>query len=407
MFYKKFQDINLSQLGMGNMRLPKLEGKGEAIDEGKARQLIEEAYASGINYFDTAYRYHAGQSERVTGMVLSQFPRDSFYLATKMPGHMMNYENGEFSFTGLLANFPSRSPVEVFEEQLEKCRVDYFDFYLLHNICETSYEFYTNEEIGVITYLLEQKQKGRIRHLGFSAHGQAECIEKFLVWSESCFPDGCFEIAQIQLNYLDWTLQNAKMKYEILTKHRLPVVVMEPCRGGKLASFDDKITTVFKTARPNDSVASWSFRFIKALPNVQVTLSGMSNLEQLRDNLKTFSDPSPLTDDENAVLQKVVTALVDMVPCTGCRYCIEGCPQKLNIPGLISIYNEIVNGKSFSWNVLDSFTLSAMTETELPSNCSGCGKCRQICPQGLDIPGIMQKLTDAINKNSEQKSKHL
>ncbi|MDR2729848.1 MAG: aldo/keto reductase [Treponema sp.] len=407
MLYKKFQDMNLSRLGMGNMRLPKLEGNGEAIDEIKARRLIEEAYASGINYFDTAYRYHAGQSERVTGMVLNQFPRDSFYLATKMPGHMMNYENGKFNFTGLLANFPSRSPSEVFEEQLEKCRVDYFDFYLLHNICETSYEFYTNEEIGVIAYLLEQKQKGRIRHLGFSAHGQAQTIEKFLVWSESRFPDGCFEIAQIQLNYLDWTLQNAGMKYEILTKRRLPVVVMEPCRGGKLASFNDRITTMLKTARPGDSIASWAFRFINALPNVQVTLSGMSSLEQLRDNLKTFSDPSPLTDDENAVLQKTVAALVDMVPCTGCRYCTGECPQRLNIPGLISIYNEIANGESFSWNVLDSFTLSAMTEAELPSNCSGCGNCKQICPQGIDIPEIMRKLAEAIDENNRRKSKQL
>jgi predicted aldo/keto reductase-like oxidoreductase len=338
-------------------------------------------------------------------MVLSQFPRDSFYLATKMPGHMMNYENGKFNFTGLLANAPSRSPVEVFEEQLEKCRVNYFDFYLLHNLCEASYEFYTNEEIGIIAYLLEQKQKGRIRHLGFSAHGQAECIEKFLVWSESRFPGGCFEIAQIQLNYLDWTLQNAKTKYEILTKHRLPVVVMEPCRGGKLASFDDKITVMFKTARPNDSIASWAFRFTKTLPNVQVTLSGMSSLEQLWDNLKTFSDTSPLTSDDNAILQKAIAALVDMVPCTGCRYCTEECPQKLNIPGLISIYNEIKNGDSFSLNVLNSFTLSVMTEAELPSNCSGCGNCKQICPQGLDIPEIMQKLTEAIDKNSKQKSK--
>jgi predicted aldo/keto reductase-like oxidoreductase len=389
------------------MRLPKLEEKGEAIDEGKAREIIEEAYASGINYYDTAYRYHGGQSERVTGMVLSQFKPDSFYLATKMPGHMMNYENGKFSFTGLLANNPSRTPVEVFEEQLEKCRVDYFDFYLLHNLCEHSYDFYTNEEIGVVPYLLEQKQKGRIRHLGFSAHGQAETIERFLLWSESRFPGGCFEIVQIQLNYLDWTLQNAKKKYEILTKRRIPVVAMEPCRGGRLASFDEKITAVLKAARPNDSIASWAFRFIKDLPNVQVALSGMSNLEQLRDNLKTFSDPSPLTDDENAILKKTVAALVGIVPCTGCRYCTEECPQKLNIPGLISLYNEITNGNFFSWNILDSFTLSAMTDDELPSNCSGCGNCKQICPQGLDVPEIMRKLTEAIDKNSKQNFKRI
>ena len=403
MLYKKFQDLNLSQLGFGNMRLPKIEGKGEAIDEGKSIELIEEAHAAGINYFDTAYRYHGGESERFLGKVLSQFPRGSFFLATKMPGHMMNYENGRYSFTGLLANAPSRSPAEVFEEQLEKCRADYFDFYLLHNLCETAYNFYTNEEIGVVAYLLEQKKKGRIRHLGFSAHGRPETIEKFLLWSESRFQDGCFEIAQIQLNYLDWTLQNAKKKYEILTEHRLPVVVMEPCRGGKLASFDEKTNAIFKAARPADSIASLAFRYVKSLPNVQVTLSGMNSLEQLRDNLKTFSDPSSLAEEENAILQKVIASLVNLIPCTGCRYCSEECPKKLDIPKLISIYNELKNGDAFTGTVLN-FTLGAMTEAELPSSCSGCGNCKQVCPQSIDVPDLMQKLSAAIGKNSKRKS---
>ena len=401
MLYRQFRDKRLSQLGLGNMRLPKLEGKGEAIDEGKARELVEEAHASGINYFDTAYRYHGGESERFLGRVLSQLSRDSFYLATKMPGHMMIYENGKFSFTGLLANAPSRSPAEVFEEQLEKCRTDYFDFYLLHNLCETAYDFYTNDEIGVVAYLLEQKKKGRIHHLGFSAHGRPETIQKFLEWSDSRFPDGCFEIAQIQLNYLDWTLQDARRKYEILTEHGLPVVAMEPCRGGKLASFDEKVNSIFKAVRPNDSIASWAFRYVKSLPNVQVTLSGMSSIEQLRDNLQTFSEPASLTEEENAVLQKVVASMVDLIPCTGCRYCSEECPQKLDIPKLVSIYNEVKNGGDSIWGVL-SFTLGAMTEAELPSSCSGCGNCKQVCPQGIDVPDLMRKLALAID-NSKRK----
>ena len=406
MFYRKFNELNLSQLGMGLMRLPKIEGKGEAIDEGKAQAIIEQAYENGVNYFDTAYRYHGGESERFAGRTLSQYKRDSFYLASKMPGHMMNYENGNYSFTGLLAKSPPRTPSEVFEEQLERCRVDYFDFYLLHNVSEGSYGFYTNEEIGVIPFLLEQMKKGRIRHLGFSAHGRPETIEKFILWSESRFPGGCFEIVQIQLNYLDWALQDAKRKYEILTDHKIRVIAMEPCRGGKLASFDDKagenLNDLLKASRPNDSIASWAFRFAKALPNMQVFLSGMSSLEQLHDNLKTFSDSVVLTEEENKILQKVVAALANLIPCTACRYCSAECPQKLDIPKLISMHNAAANGDESIWGAL-GFTLNTMTEAELPSSCVDCGNCIQVCPQGIDVPDIMRKLAEGISNNVKPK----
>ena len=402
MLYTQFKDVNVSRLGMGAMRLPKIEGTGETIDEAKAQAVIEEAYASGINYFDTAYRYHAGTSERFTGRVLSQFKRDSLYLATKMPGHMMAYKDGKFSFTSALSGSPSMTPAEVFEDQLERCRVDYFDFYLLHNISEISFDFYTNEEIGVIAFLLEQKKKGRIRHFGFSAHGRAETIEKFLRWSDTRFPGGIFEFAQIQLNYLDWILQDAKRKYEILAERRIPVVVMEPCRGGTLAAFDENISAKFKAARPGDSIASWAFRYVKALPNVLLTLSGMSSLEQLRDNVNTFADSSVLSEKENAVLQEAIAMMVNLIPCTACRYCTAECPQKLDIPTFISIYNEVSNGKA-SWFTL-GFTLNAMAETELPSACVDCGNCKQVCPQGIDIPDVMRKLTGEIEKNIKRKA---
>ncbi|MBN1933732.1 MAG: aldo/keto reductase, partial [Anaerolineae bacterium] len=209
MIYKPFHDLNLSRLGMGNMRLPTVGERGP-IDEAKARAMIEYAYAHGVNYFDTAYMYHGGESERFVGQVLHQYPRASWHLASKMPGHMMRYSNGKLELVGYLSGLKLASPADIFEAQLEKCGVDYFDLYLLHNLCETAYDFYTDEDLGVVEYLLAQKKAGRIRHLGFSAHARAETIDKFLNWKD------CFEFVQIQLNYLDWTLQDAKRKYEVI-----------------------------------------------------------------------------------------------------------------------------------------------------------------------------------------------
>jgi predicted aldo/keto reductase-like oxidoreductase len=386
MEYRPFSGLSLSRLGMGNMRLPVVPGQGEKIDEGAAREIIETAYDAGINYFDTAYRYHAGESELVTGKVLSQYPRDSFYLATKFPGHMMTYKDGEYRFTGMLAAFPARSPAELFEEQLKKCRVDYFDFYLLHNVCEIAWDFYTSEEIGVVDYFLEQKKNGRIGHLGFSAHCRPETLEKFLC----LFP--CFEFVQIQLNYLDWTLQDAKRKYEYLTAHDIPVWVMEPCRGGKLANFDEATKGLLKKIRPDDSIASWAFRWVKSLPNVQVILSGMNTIEQLRDNVKTFSETDPIRPEEQEALEAVIKTFANLVPCTACRYCCEGCPQTLDIPRLITLYNEMSAAHTPSL----IFTIAAFAEHELPKNCVACGACAKVCPQNIDIPAVMKKLDEAI-----------
>jgi len=384
MLYKKFHDLNLSRLGMGAMRLPKVEGQGEKIEEAGAQALIDCAMAGGINYYDTAYRYHAGESEPFLGKALSRYPRESYYLATKLPGHMMAYKEGKYEFSGLLSGFPGRSPAELFEEQLEKCRTDYFDFYLLHNVCESAWDFYTDEEVGAVAYLLEQKKKGRIRYLGFSAHGRAEVIDAFL----TKYP--CFEFVQLQLNYLDWALQEAGKKYAIATKHGLPVIAMEPVRGGRLASLPPEAGALLKAARPGESIASWAFRFLQGLPNMQVALSGMSTLEQLKENIALFSKEDPVTPEEQKLLDEVVASLLHLVPCTACRYCVEGCPQGLDIPKLIAMYNEAANADAIGWFTL-GFTLKAMAEEELPASCTGCGNCARICPQGIDIPGVMQK----------------
>jgi len=389
MIYKQFKDMNLSWLGMGNMRLP-TQGQRGPIDEEKARKIIEHAYENGVNYFDTAYRYHDGESESFVGRVLSQYPRESWYLATKMPGHMMNYENGKLGFQGYLQGHTVTSIAQIFEEQLEKCGVDYFDFYLLHNLCETSYDFYTDEDLAVVEYLLEQKKAGHIRHLGFSAHGRAETIDNFLNWKD------CFEFVQIQLNYMDWTLQEAGKKYEVITKHGIPVVVMEPCRGGRLASLNEKADAMLKEARPDDSIASWAFRYLQSLPNVSVVLSGMTTMEQLQENIQIFSIDDPVTENEKKVLDKAMETMVDMVPCTACRYCCEGCPQGLDIPKLISMYNET----RFEFPFTLSFTLGAMKEEELPGACLACGACNQLCPQGIDIPNAMKNFADALKEHA-------
>jgi predicted aldo/keto reductase-like oxidoreductase len=320
------------------------------------------------------------------GKALKAYPRDTWYLATKMPGHMMQYRNGRLELVGYLAGHAVASPAEIFEEQLRKCGVDYFDFYLLHNLCETAYDFYTDEDLRIVDYLLGQKKAGRIRHLGFSAHGRAETIDKFLNWKD------CFEFVQIQLNYMDWTLQDAGRKYEVITRHGIPVIVMEPVRGGRLANLNGQANALLKAARPDASIASWAFRFLQSLPNVAVVLSGMSTMEQLQENLETFSRPDPTTEAERELLQRAVAAMIDMVPCTACRYCCEDCPQDLDIPKLISMYNEVGFDNPFTLK----FTLDAMKENELPGACIACGACARLCPQGIDIPGVMKRFVSAL-----------
>jgi len=385
MIYNKFQDMRLSMLGMGNMRLPTVAEHGP-IDEKKARAMIDRAMEGGVNYYDTAYRYHNGDSETFIGKALAAYPRKQWHLATKMPGHMMNYANGRLGFQGYLAGHQASCAADIFEKQLEKCRVDYFDFYLLHNVCETSYGLYTDEELGMVDYLLSQKKAGRIRHLGFSAHGRAETIQRFLDRFD------CFEFVQIQLNYLDWTLQEAGRKYEIITRHGLPVFAMEPVRGGRLACLPPEAQARLVQAAPGRSAASWAFRYLQALPNLTVALSGMTTLEQLEDNLATFAAPEPLTAGERELLAGVVSTMTDRVPCTGCRYCVEECPQKLDIPKLISLYNEMKFEKSLTLR----FTLDAMAPAELPGACLRCGACARMCPQGIDIPEVMKKFATLL-----------
>ena len=373
MIYREFQDKKLSLLGFGTMRLP-LNPDG-SIDEAQVRQMTRYAIDHGVNYFDTAYPYHNGESERVIGRALKDYPRDSYYLATKYPGHQILSDG--------------YNPAEIFEEQLRKCGVEYFDFYLLHNVYEKSMEVYLDPRWGIIDYFREQKRLGRIRHLGFSCHAHTQGLREFL---DQCGED--MEFCQIQLNYLDWTLQDAKGKYELLTKHHIPVWVMEPVRGGKLASLNAAEEEKLKALRPEESIAAWGFRFLQGLPNVTMVLSGMSDMAQMEDNVKTFSEEKPLTPEEVDLLLEIAEGMKDSVPCTACRYCCDGCPKGLDIPGFIRTYNELRVVPTTNAVMRIEF----MPEDKQPSACIACGKCARICPQNIHIPEVMKDLSERIRK---------
>ena len=371
MIYSDFQNEKLSLLGFGAMRLPcRADG---SIDENQVAEMTRLAMEAGVNYFDTAYPYHGGQSERVMGRVLSKYPRDSYNLATKYPGHQILSDG--------------YNPAAIFEEQLEKCGVDYFDFYLLHNVNEKSMEVYMDPQWGIVDYFKEQKRLGRIRHLGFSSHAQVEGLEKFL---DYCGQD--MEFCQIQLNYMDWMLQKAKEKYELLTARGIPVWVMEPVRGGMLASLREENSARLKAIRPEATDASWGFRFLQGLPNVKMVLSGMSNLAQMQDNLATFARRDTLNPEETELLLSIARGMMDSIPCTACRYCCEGCPKGLDIPALLAVYNEL----RVTPTVNAAMRVEFLPEEKKPTACIACGKCARSCPQNIDIPRALKELAEKL-----------
>ena len=370
MIYRTFQDLQLSSLGMGAMRLPTTDGNDAHIDVEKTKAMVAYAMEHGINYYDTAWGYHDGNSELVMGEVLKDYPRESFYLATKFPGYD-------------LSNMPKDK--EIFEKQLEKLGVDYFDFYLFHNVCEMNIDAYLDDEkYGIYTYLMEQKANGRIKHLGFSAHGNIETMQRFL---EKYGKD--MEFCQIQLNYLDYHFQEAQEKIELLKSYDIPVWVMEPLRGGRLAKLDEGSEKTLKALRPKETIPAWAFRFLQSLPEVVVTLSGMSNMEQLQQNIATFEQDQPLTDKEMQTLLGLADEMVKKIalPCTACHYCTSHCPMGLDIPTLVSLYNEhAFTGGGF----IAPMALSAIPEDKQPSACIGCRQCEMVCPQQIKVSEMMK-----------------
>ncbi len=362
---RKIKNTAVSLLGMGCMRLPKLADTDE-IDVAMTEKMIDLAYHSGITYYDTAYPYHNGQSEIVIGNILKKYPRESFYLADKLPiWKCKSLEDAK----------------EIFEEQLKKCQVDYFDFYLCHAMNLDRYKTY--KKLGIFPYLLELRKQGKIRHLGFSYHDAAQNIipiSEELDW----------DFAQIQFNYLDYEMQDAKKQYEILTSKNISVVVMEPVRGGLLANVCKPAEDVFKSKHPNQSNASWALRFVASFPNVKVILSGMSNMEQLTDNIETFTNYEPLSEEEKDTIKEVKKLILgnDFIPCTGCRYCMP-CSFGVDIPRVFKVYNLYGIHKNIEKFKND---MNDIGETALPKHCRACKKCLRECPQHILIPEQLEKI---------------
>ena len=377
MIYREFKGKQLSALGMGCMRLPIVEGDQSKIDIDAVREMVAYAMEKGINYYDTAWGYHGGQSEIIMGKVLADYPRESFYLASKFPG--FSQENmGKVE--------------EIFEKQLEKCGVEYFDFYMFHNLCENNVDGYLDPRYGILEYLLKQKENGRIRHLGVSTHGTLDTMRRFFdAYGEH------LEFCQIQLNWLDWKLQNAKAKVDMLREYNLPIWVMEPVRGGKLVSLEEEYEKILKEARPDASIVEWAFRFLQTIPDVGMTLSGMSNFEQLRQNIATYETEKPLNENEMKTLLGVAQKMTekDTLPCTACRYCTERCPMELDIPMLIELYNEFNYLKGA---FVPQMVVKSLPEEKRPAACLGCRACEEVCPQNIKISEMMSDFTEKLEK---------
>lgn len=377
MIYKQFQDRKLSALGFGCMRLPTVDGNDANVNEAEAARLIARAMEGGVNYYDTAWGYHAGNSETVMGRILKEYPRDSFFLATKFPGYdLSNMDKVE----------------EIFDKQLEKCQVDYFDFYLFHNVCEMNIDAYLDPKYHIYESLMARKKAGQIKHLGFSAHGDLDTMRRFL---EAYGKD--MEFCQIQLNWLDWDFQNARGKTELLDAWGIPVWVMEPLRGGKLAKLSDEYAARLKELRPDEKIPAWAFRFIQSLdlPPVTVTLSGMSTMEQVEDNLNTFAEEKPLNPQELKTLLDIADSMTERtsVPCTACRYCTTHCPQGLDIPMLLELYNEhAFTGGGF----IAPMRVAQLPDGKKPSACVGCRSCEAVCPQRIKISEALTSFSASL-----------
>lgn len=354
-----------SLLGYGCMRFPVLED-GKTVNETEARKLLLKAYNNGVTYFDTAWPYHDGQSEVIVGKVMSELPRKSYYLATKMPAWFVNSKE---------------DAIDVFAKQLEHLKTDYIDFYLLHAMNKDSYK--KMKDLGVVDLLAEYKAEGKIKNYGFSFHDGYEAFETII-------KDRKWDFCQIQFNYVDKDTQATMKGYELAKKLDIPLVIMEPVKGGSLASIPKELISGMEKFREGMSPAAWALSWVGTFDNVKVILSGMTTMEQLDDNLKTFNNFKALSKAEMDGMEEINKEISarSMNGCTGCRYCMP-CPMGVNIPRNFSIWNnyhKFQNKGEAQWN------WSSMPEEERPYSCVKCGKCETMCPQKISIRGDLEKV---------------
>ncbi len=398
MTYSTVNEDKVSILGFGCMRFPTTaDGK---IDEIAAEKLVDYAMAHGVTYYDTAWPYHGGASELTIGRALKKYDRKSFYLADKMPTWAISRKEQIH---------------EIFNKQLEKCQVDYFDYYLLHNLQTLRDYKRVYEDFGGLAYLIEQKKKGKIRKLGWSFHGDMELFEYVLN------QDIKWDFVQVQINYNDWNHARipAKKLYDMLTERNIPIVVMEPLLGGRLARLNEQAIRLFHEAEPTMSNASWAFRFLGSLPNMLTVLSGMTYMEHLQDNIKTYSPLKPLTDDEFNMCLEAADLLnkYQTIPCTDCKYCVP-CPYGVEIPGIFTFYNKIINHENLiranaeqdeEWLQKRKIFLTdynrAVPKMAQADRCIGCRECVPLCPQMIDIPRQLQRI-DRLSEDLKLTIKH-
>ncbi len=365
----------MKKLGLGCMRFPLLDKSDvTSFDIAEIEKMVDTFIANGFTYFDTAYMYHKYQSEIVLKKVLvDRHPRESFLLATKLPCVMLK---------------DTEQMKNIFYEQLEKTGAGYFDYYLLHCLNKSNYE--KAKELNAIEFVKELKQKGKIRKIGFSFHDSAQMLDKILTENPE------FEFVQLQINYLDWESETVESRlcYEVALKHNKEIIVMEPVKGGTLATLPKRAEEIFKTHSPEKSAASWAIRYAASLKNVILVLSGMSNLKQLNDNISTMSNFTPLSEEEKNLCFKVTEVLKQelLVPCTACRYCVEGCPQNIPIPELFALYNSYIKKEITKKEATDKY-FSTVTETNRAEHCIKCGQCESHCPQFIDIIDSLSRLS--------------
>lgn len=363
--------IETSLLGFGCMRFP-VTADGR-IDEPEAERMIDKAIAAGVNYIDTAYPYHGGASEPFVGRVLKKYDRSSFYLATKLPCWMVN----------------SVEDIDrIFQEQLTRLQTDYIDFYLIHALNKE--RFQKVEEVGCIEKLEQLKAEGKIKYLGFSFHDDYDTFERIL-----CYRD--WDFCQIQLNYMDANEQAGLKGYKLTEEKNVPLVIMEPIKGGSLAAFADDITGMFGSLDAEASVASFALRWVGSLPNVKVILSGMSTMEQVEDNLKTFGSFKPLSRKESGTIDEIVKLINSRVQngCTGCRYCMP-CPAGVDIPGNFRVWNTYHMYQNYS--MVKRNWENGLGDEKQAKNCIKCGKCEQACPQKLHIREDLEKVQADLDR---------